>query len=104
MVMHLTFTQLIEKLLHYEVDMKQSAVISHIVAEQGIDVMKKWADHDPETLAFDNKEFRADLLDVMVKTARQMKLKYMNRERIDQCLDEIHQDAMRVNEEYKNEA
>lgn len=104
MSMHLTFIRLIEKLLHYEVDMKQSAVISHIIAEQGVDVMKKWADHDPETLAFDNKEFRSDLLDVMVKTARQMKLKYMNRERIDQCLDEIHQDAMRVNEEYKNEA
>lgn len=101
MGLHLTFIRLIEKLLHCEVNMKQSAVISHIVAEQGVDVMKKWADHDPETLAFENNEFRADLLDVMVKTARQMKLKYMNRERIDQCLDEIHQDAMRVNYEYK---
>lgn len=104
MGMHLTFIRLIEKLLNYEVDMKQSAVISHIVAEQSVDVVKKWADHDPETLAFENKEFRAGLLDVMVKTAKQMKLKYMNRERIDQCLDEIHRDAMRVNEEYRKEA
>lgn len=88
--LHLTYIHLLQTILHVEVDMKQSAVISHIVAEHGKEMMNKWSACDPEALTLDNLPFRTDLTDVMVKVAKQMKLKSMSRERIEEEIEILH--------------
>ncbi len=85
--LHLTYIHLLQTILHVEVDMKQSAVISHIVAEHGMEMMNKWSECDPKELTLDNLPFRTDLTDVMVKVAKQMKLKSLSRERIEEEIE-----------------
>ena len=102
---HLTYVRLIEDILHIQVDMKQSAVISHIVRDNSMGLLKKWGNKDGRTFTEDqNKDFEADLLEVLVKCARQMKLKFVNRETMSQRLSEIRAEAMRVSEEYEKDA
>ena len=102
---HLTYVRLIEDILHIHVDMKQSAVISHIVRDNSMELLKKWGNKDGRTFTEDqNTDFEADLLEVLVKCARQMKLKFVNRETMSQRLSEIRAEAMRVSEEYEKDA
>lgn len=102
---HLTYVRLIEDILHIQVDMKQSAVISHIVRDNSMGLLKKWGNKDGRTFTEEqNTEFEADLLEVLVKCARQMKLKFVNRETMSQRLSEIRAEAMRVSEEYEKDA
>ena len=103
MAVHLTFVRLLEDILGIEVSMQQSAVIAHIVGDNSLELMRKWGERDPDTMALDNDEFREELIDVLVKCARQMKLKRVNRDTITEHLAEIHAESMRVSEEYKNE-
>ena len=104
MSVHLTFVRLLEDILGIKVSMQQSSVIAYIVGDNSLELMKKWGERDPETMALDNDEFREELIVVLVKCARQMKLKRVNRDTITERLAEIHAESMRVCEEYKNEA
>lgn len=104
MAVHLTFVRLLEDILCMKVSVQQSAVIAHIVGDNSIELMSKWGERDLNTLALDNDEFREELIGVLVKCARQMKLKRVNRETITERLAEIYAESRRVTEEYKNEA
>lgn len=104
-VIHLTFVRIVEDILGITIDMKQSAVIAHITGDNGAELAKKWADIDGDKMTeAQNKEFEADLLDVLVKCARQMKLKSVNRDTISQRMREIHKESLRVAKEYEQEA
>lgn len=96
MTLHLMFIRLLEDILHVEISMNQSAYISHIIGEQGLTVIKKWGNRNPQDVTLRNKEFRNDLIDVMEKCARQMKLKFVNRERITEGIDKLYAEATRV--------
>lgn len=100
---HLAYIRILEDLLHIEIDMKQSAVISHIVGECSIDIVNKWVDKDARSPEKD-KEFREDLIDVMAKCAKKMGLMFVNRWTISHHIDKIYAESMQVSDDYKKDA
>lgn len=95
---HMSYVRIMEDILHLKVDMKQQAVISHIVGECGQDLVKKWVGQEATTLEKD-KEFQEDLIEVMVKCAKKMKLHSVNRETITKRMNEIREEAKQKNKE-----
>lgn len=95
---HMSYVRILEDILHLKVDMKQQAVISQIVGECGQDLVKKWVGQDATTPEKD-KEFQEDLIEVMVKCAKKMKLHSVNRETITKRMNEIREEAKQKNKE-----
>lgn len=95
---HMSYVRILEDILHLKVDMKQQAVISHIVGECGQDLVKKWVGQEATTPEKD-KEFQKDLIEVMVKCAKKMKLHSVNRETITKRMNEIREEAKQKNKE-----
>lgn len=95
---HMSYVRILEDILHLKVDMKQQAVISHIVGECGQDLVKKWVGQEATTPEKD-KEFQEDLIEVMVKCAKKMKLHSVNRETITKRMNEIREEAKQKNKE-----
>ena len=95
---HMSYVRILEDILHLKVDMKQQAVISHIVGECGQDLVKKWVGKEATTPEKD-KEFQEDLIEVMVKCAKKMKLHSVNRETITKRMNEIREEAKQKNKE-----
>lgn len=94
----MSYVRILEDILHLKVDMKQQAVISHIVGECGQDLVKKWVDQEATTPEKD-KEFQEDLIEVMVKCAKKMKLHSVNRETITKRMNKIREEAKQKNKE-----
>ncbi len=95
---HMSYVRILEDILHLKVDMKQQAVISQIVGECGQDLVKKWVGQEATTPEKD-KEFQEDLIEVMVKCAKKMKLHSVNRETITKRMNEIRKEAKQKNKE-----
>ena len=95
---HMSYVRILEDILHLKVDMKQQAVISQIVGECGQDLVKKWVGQEATTTEKD-KEFQEDLIEVMVKCAKKMKLHSVNRETITKRMNEIREEAKQKNKE-----
>lgn len=95
---HMSFVRILEDILHIKLDMKQQAVISHVVGECGKDLVAKWVGQDASSPEKD-KEFQDDLIEVMVKCAKKLKLRYVNRESITKRMNEIREEAKQENKE-----
>lgn len=95
---HMSFVRILEDILHIKLDMKQQAVISHVVGECGKDLVAKWVGQDASSPEKD-KEFQDDLLEVMVKCAKKLKLHFVNRESITKRMNEIREEAKQENKE-----
>lgn len=95
---HMSYVRILEDILHLKVDMKQQAVISQIVGECGQDLVKKWVGQEATTPEKD-KEFQEDLIEVMVKCSKKMKLHSVNRETITKRMNEIRKEAKQKNKE-----
>lgn len=95
---HMSFVRILEDILHIKLDMKQQAVISHVVGECGKDIVAKWIDKDASSPEND-KEFQGDLIEVMVKCAKKLKLRFVNREIITKRMNEIREEAKKENKE-----
>ena len=94
----LSYIRILEDLLHIKTDAKQQAVVSSIVGECSQDLIMKWVNQDASSPEKD-KEFQDDLIEVMVKSAKKMKLKSVNRETITNRMNEIREEAKRENME-----
>ena len=95
---HMSFVRILEDILHIKLDMKQQAVISHVVGECGKDLVAKWVGQDASSPEKD-KEFQDDLIEVMVKCAKKLKLRFVNRESITKRMNEIREEAKQENKE-----
>ena len=95
---HMSFVRILEDILHIKLDMNQQAVISHVVGECGKDLVAKWVGQDASSPEKD-KEFQDDLIEVMVKCAKKLKLRYVNRESITKRMNEIREEANQENKE-----
>lgn len=95
---HMSFVRILEDILHIKLDMKQQAVISHVVGECGKDLVAKWVGQDASSPEKDN-EFQDDLIEVMVKCAKKLKLRFVNRESITKRMNEIREEAKQENKE-----
>ena len=95
---HMSFVRILEDILHIKLDMKQQAVISHVVGECGKDLVAKWVGQDASSPEKD-KEFQGDLIEVMVKCAKKLKLRFVNRESITKRMNEIREEAKQENKE-----
>ena len=100
---HLGYVRILEDLLHMEINMNQSAVIAHIVSDNAEEIVKKWVDVDFATDEL-NDDFNRDLIDCYCRCAREMKLKFVNRDTITLAYHKIIADAQRVTGEYAAEA
>lgn len=95
---HMSFVRILEDILHIKLDMKQQAVISHVVGECGKDLVAKWVGQDASSPEKDN-EFQDDLIEVMVKCAKKLKLRFVNRESITKRMNEIREEVKQENKE-----
>ena len=93
----MSYIRILEDLLHIKTDAKQQAFVSSIVGECSQDLIMKWVNQDASSTEKD-KEFQDDLIEVMVKSARKMKLKSVNRETITKRLMEIREEAKEQND------
>ena len=102
---HLCFVHALEELLPgAKVTMQQSAVIAAETGGNALPLVQKWAFVDGKTMTQQQeRDFKEDLLDVMVRNARQLKLKSLTRERIEGCLDRIVADSVQRAEDFNNE-
>ena len=90
---HLGYVRILQDLLHIEINMNQSAVISHIVAGNAGEMVKKWVDVDFATDEL-NADFERDLIDCYCRCAREMKLKFVNRDTITAAYKDIIAEKM----------
>lgn len=103
MGIHLGYIRILQDILHIEIDMNQSAVIAHIVSNNAEEIVKKWVDVDFSTDEL-NADFERDLIDCYCRCAREMKLKYVNRDTITAAFKDIIADTQRVTREYAADA
>lgn len=102
---HAAFISLLEYILNIEIDMKQSAVISHITGDCCKNFVLKYKNFNGSTATdAQNEEFKEDFIEVMVKCAKRMKLKSVNRDTITQHINEVMKESQRVTENYLKEA
>lgn len=95
LAVHGCFIRVLESLLHIEVSIQQSAVIAALTSENIMPFVQKWAFFNGGMLTPEQEaEFKKGLIDVMVKNAKMMKLKYVNRDTISQLIDDIIGDSL----------
>lgn len=85
---HCAFVRVLEKLLHMELTMEQSAVIAHLVGDNAKDTVMKFGKIEHPTEA-DNAALYEAMIDIYAKTAKQMHLKSVTRPRIADCMQAI---------------
>lgn len=100
---HLGYVRTLQEILGIEIDMKQSAVISHIVGDNAEKIIEKWVDVDCNTDEL-NADFERDLIDCYCRCARDMELKSVNRDTITAVIHDIMTDTQRVTREYAEDA
>lgn len=88
MGLHLGFIRVLEETLNMEISMQQSAVIAHLVGDNSVEMVKKFAYLDFAKSQL-NADFEQDLVELYAKCARQMNLKSVTRERIKECFHRI---------------
>lgn len=94
---HYGYVKMLERLLHIEITMKQSAVIAHIVGDNAKDAVMKFSKIEKPTVAEDIA-FHEELIDIYAKTAKQMKLRSVTRSRIEDCMQSIMANYKRAEE------
>lgn len=77
----LGYIQILQDILHIEINMNQSAVIAQIVGDTAKEIVEKWVDVDFTNDDL-NANFELDLIDCYCRCARKMKLKHVNRDTI----------------------
>lgn len=103
MGIHLGYINVLEHILNIKIDLRQSAVIGDITGDASMDMIKKYA-HVDFSQADKNAEFMAELIELYAKCARQMKLKRVNRDTIQEAVGHIMAETQRVTKEYAEEA
>lgn len=107
MMLHMSlcvlFLQVLEDILHIELNQQQQAVIGGLLTMRAEKFMKKWIPlvDDPEKWKDREQELQDDMVDVCSKVAKDMKLKYVNRDTITKHVNEIMSSSM---EQKKSEA
>ena len=102
MMLHMSlcvlFLQVLEDILHIELNQQQQAVIGGLLTMRSEKFMKKWIPivDDPEKWKGREQELQDDMVDVCSKVAKDMKLKYVNRETINESFNKIRA-SMQVN-------
>ena len=86
------YLRVIDDILHVTPKAQQQALITHYVTECSIDFIKKWVDcNDKER----EDEFRQDMIEVFCKVSKKMKLKYVCRETISECLERLYSESLK---------
>jgi hypothetical protein len=106
MNLHLIYVRLLEDILNIEINMQQSAVIANLVSKRCVDFVKKWEPAVQNTDAYANRdqELRSDIVDICCKVAKDMKLKRVNRDTINERIDRIFVECMKASDNYQKEA
>ena len=89
---HLGYVRILQDILHIEIDIHQSAVIAHIVSNNAEEIVKKWVNVDCNTDEL-NADFERDLIDCYCRCAREMKLKFVNRDTITAAVKDVIADS-----------
>lgn len=103
MAAHLGYIRILQDILHIEIDMNKSAVISQIVCDNAGGIVKKWGGVDCNTEEL-KADFERDLIDCYCRCARAMELKSVNRDTITAAVKDIMADTQRVTSEYAADA
>lgn len=106
MGIHLIIVRVLEELLKVRLTMPQSALLCHIETECGInEVVRKHINFDFNTATEDDGgRLLGDIIPLLAKVAKKMKLKYVSQETITECVTTLWQTAYEQVEEYANEA
>lgn len=96
----LIYIRLLEVIIHTTVTPQQSAVIAHLISQRTIGFLQKWGPmfKNPNPYIDRDEEFRTDVIDVFCKVAKNMKLKYFNRNTIDEHFDDVFVEIMKSNQ------
>jgi hypothetical protein len=95
MMLHMSlcvyFLQVLEDILHIELNQQQQAVIGGLLTMRAKKFMEKWIPliDDPEKWKDREQELQDDMVDVCSRVAKDMKLKYVDRETIKESLEKI---------------
>ena len=89
-MVNMAFIRVMEDLLHLEASTQQMAVIAAYTGDKCIPFVQKWTFVDSDKMTDEQQaEFKHDLIDTLAKIARELKLKYINRDTIAMRIDEI---------------